>query len=151
MGKTFKNFKEIHIYLQKQIDDSLKTDVAEYVKDELQTGIDDAVYSAGDPIQYKRRYYSGGGLGDRETMKSKLIKSGELTVTPESERSGAGGRGYEIDQSLSYNIIKGYGDKSQWWNEPRDFIEQTKDNIKSDNTLVEVMKDSLMGKGFDVV
>lgn len=147
MAKAFSSWKQIEQYLKETIDDCLKNEVAETVKDELQTGMSEVVYSAGEPKKYPRRYYSDGGLGDRETMKHELVASGELVVIPDAERNveynSYPGYGYDTSHSLAWNIVKGYGDKNKWYNQPRDFIQQTIENMQKTKSHVDCMKDAL--------
>ncbi len=146
MSKAFSNWKDLEAYLNKEIDDCLNNEVAETIKDEIQAGTTDVVYIPKQPKKYERRYYADGGLGDKSTMKHNA-SNGELTVTPNAERnvgfSKHPGRGYDISQSLPYNIIKGYGSKNTWYNKPRDFIGKATENIKQNNSHVSSMKDAL--------
>ena len=90
-------------------------------------------------------------------MSSTLINDGVLEVKDNADfnhdfASNHGGYGdVDLSKSLSYNIQYGYGDRDQPWNEPREFITETKKDIKSSNSHVEVMKNALRKRLGDVV
>ena len=48
-----------------------------------------------------------------------------------------------LDMDLTYAIIHGYWGMDHWWNEPRDFLQKTRENLKSSNSHVEVMRNAL--------
>ena len=78
-----------------------------------------------------------------------------IKITPNAERNKNykyAGRGYDIDKSLAENIVEGYGDRKQEWNQPRDFIGETKENLKTSKAHIEAMRDGLKNRlGEDAV
>jgi len=149
----------IHTKIQKQVNDSLKKEVATHVKEKISNHVQSDVYNAyPNPVVYTRRNLQNGSLGDTEQMKSNLINDGVLEVKDNADfnhdfASEHGGYGdIDLSKSLAYNIEYGYGSMSQPWNEPRDFINETKKDIKSNNSHVEVLKGALRKRlGNDVV
>ena len=91
-------------------------------------------------------------------MGSNLINDGVLEIKDNADfnhefASSHGGYGdIDLSKSLAYNIEYGYSNRDQPWNEPRDFMNETKKDIKSSNSHVEVLKIALRKKlGSDVV
>jgi len=150
---------KIHTKIQKQVNDSLKKEVASHVKEKISNHVQTDVYSAyPNPIEYERRNLQNGSLGDIKQMESNLINDGVLKITDNADfnhefASSHGGYGdIDLSKSLSYNIEYGYGSKNQPWNEPRDFMNETKKDIKSNNSHVEVLKGALRKRlGNDMV
>ena len=147
MAKTVSSWSQLQKVIQEKIDSSLENEVAEHTKDEIQSSLSEVVYSSYEPKIYERRKYGDGGLGDRETMDSKLVKSGELEVIPNALSKTGGG--LDNDYSLAYNIVYGYGNRNQPWNKPRDFVENARENLRNDGSLREVMVDALRKRGLD--
>jgi hypothetical protein len=156
-SKTFNNLKDLEKYLQAKINESLKSDVADAVCDELESSALEML-SEYEPLVYERRSSSNslgsGGIADKNTMSSELISSGVLIVTPKAERnmdfSKYPGWGYDTNKSLAENLIEGYGNRQYPWNQPRDFIEDTRENLRKNKNHVEAMRDGLeeiFGKG----
>ena len=148
----------IHAKIQKQVNDSLKKEVASHVKDKISKHVQSDVYNAyPNPVVYTRRNLQNGSLGDVEQMESNLINDGVLKITDNADfnhdfASRHGGYGdIDLSKSLSFNIEYGYGNKEYPWNEPRDFMNKTKKDIKSSNSHVEVMKNALKKRLGDVV
>lgn len=132
--------------IQLAVNDSLKNEVTEAVKDEMQSTISEVVYAAGTPIIYQRRggnNYGGmgnpdgtGSLADKGEMKHNVV-NGVLIIKNEAEpvKSSFG--------NLAYNIEYGYGARDRWYNQPRPFIQETRNNLKSNKAHVKALKDGL--------
>ncbi|MDD4412007.1 MAG: hypothetical protein PHO58_05925 [Bacilli bacterium] len=135
MSKSFNSITALTQYLQTQINSVLEIEEAKMVKEKIKEHVQEDVYNAyPDPIYYKRRNLQNGSLGDTEEMYSELIQSGTLEVTNLAKPS----RPWSMD--LDKAIEFGYGDMSQPWNEPRPFIENTREEIQSKNLHVETMR-----------
>ena len=149
----------IEAKIKKQINDSLQKEVASHVKEKIQSHVATDVYNAyPNPVEYERRNLENGSLGDTKQMSSTLINDGVLEVKDNADfnhdfASNHGGYGdIDLSKSLAYNIEYGYGSKSQPWNEPRDFIAETRKDIKNSNSHVEVMRNALRKRlGSDVI
>ena len=158
MGKSFNNLKDLESYIISKVNESLKTDVAPVVKDELESSAIDML-SEYEPLVYPRRSSSNsldsGGIADKQTMNAELVSSGILSVTPNAQRNREfneyPGWGYNTDESLAQNLIEGYGNKQYPWNQPRDFIQDSRENLISNKNHVESLKDGLRKRGLDVI
>ena len=156
LGKSFSSLKELENYLQSKINDVLQHETSDAVKDEIQSSVSDTVYTE-TPTQYVRRNLKNGSLGDKNTMSSELITDGVLEVSPDADfnhqfastHNGYGG--VNLDKSLAFNIEYGYGSKSHWYDIPRPFVEESKENLKKSKAHIESMKDGLRARGLDVI
>jgi len=142
---------KIQTRIQKQINDSLKKEVSTMVKNKISNHVALDVYVVyPNPIEYERRHFENGSLGDVKQMESTLIDDGVLKVQDNAdfnhEFASMYDRGYggvDLSKSLSENIEYGYGSMSRIWNKPRRFIKNTKEDIKDSNSHVETMKIAL--------
>lgn len=152
-NKSFTSFKDLEGFIKKQVKKSLESDVAEVIKDEIQSSISDKIYLPYKPKKYERREYTGGGLGDKNTMTVELVGDDTIKIIPEAERNtnyDFTGVGYDTSKSLAENIIGGYGNRDYIWNQPRDFIEEAKNNLKQNKNHIEALKDSLEKYGITI-
>ena len=150
-NKTFKSISELNAYLQKKINETLLDEVSDVVKDEIESSISDTVFSAGEPVWYQRRsQYNGlnsGGLADKAEMDATLISDGVIEIVDNAKPS----RPWNNGRTLSENIEFGYNQKKNWWDQPRPFIAESKENLKKSKAHVECMKDGLRARGLDVI
>ena len=136
--------------IKKQVNDSLKKEVTTFVKSEISHAVDTEIYQSGNPIEYDRRGESGnftgtGSLGDPLEMDSS-VSNGQLIVMDNALRNKEyeyPGSGYDDGRSLAYNMIMGYNNKNTWYNMPRNFIREARDNMKESGTLIEVMRGAM--------
>ena len=153
----FKSIEELNAYLQKQIDEVLKNEVAKAVKDQIHIGVVDEVYNVkrpdGTPKKYERRGVAdgSGGLADRERMIVRPRGVGRISITDEADFNPTNGTYGDIDRgkSLGENIEKGYGDRQKWYNKGRPFMEHARENLISGKYHIEAMKKGLKEKGID--
>ena len=147
---NFNSIDELIKYVKVQIDDTLDKEVADGVMDEIIMSVDSTVYGAGDPVMYDRRGLSptSQGLGGRTQMHH-TVDDGVLEVIDDAQPSNP----WDTDLSLAENIEYGYGDasKREWWNQPRPFIEDARDNMENDKYHVEKMKEGLEKRGFTIL
>lgn len=149
-SKSFKSISELNTYLQQKINTILIDKVSDVVRDELELSAIEMLNEY-DPIIYQRRSSTNslgsGGIADKETMSAELISDGVLTITPNAERnkefSQYPGFGYDANKSLVENLVFGYGNRQYPWNQPRDFVGDARENLKSSKIHVEAMRDSL--------
>lgn len=137
-----KNWNDLNKQIQKKIDDSLKKEVAETVKQIELEHIKSDVYDVYNPVVYERRG-ANGGLGDYKNLESK-VKDGILTVINITEASPSQypyeGEPYStfpewIENGLVPNV---WNDRDYEWMHPRPFtvntikeLEQTGEHINS--------------------
>ena len=156
VNKSFTSLKQLEQYIQQKIDETLLDDVSETVKDELQSSVSDVVYTK-TPTEYIRRNLKNGSLGDKSTMNSELISNGVLEVSPDADfnhpfASTHGGYGaVDLDKSLAENIEFGYGSKTHWYDIPRPFVQESKENLKKSKAHIESMRDGLIKRGLDIL
>lgn len=153
-NKSFTSISQLEAYLLTKINESLNINVAEQVKEEIQTAVSETVYSAGTPLYYDRRGGNSAGgmgsangtgsLGDVQEMHH-TVNSGVLEVVDDAEPK------MPWDRRLDVGIVYGYGDKEQWYNQPRDFLETARENMKESKSHVESMKEGLIKQGLIVV
>lgn len=116
--------------LEKVRDNVMKNEVAKKTKEVVQKNVKEIVYEAGDPLFYTRRNLANGSLGDINEMEHEY-KDGVLEVTNEASYNTRYIGGGIDENSLAYNIEYGYGSKDEWWNEPRPFIEESREDLRN--------------------
>lgn len=154
MGKSFTSLSQLEAYLQTKINDALNKEVAEQIKSEIQTAVSEKIYQSGTPIIYDRRggnQYGGmgnslgtGSLGDPNEMHH-TVNSGILEVVDEAKSK------MPWERDLSEAIITGYGSGNEWFNEPRDFLETARENMKESKSHVIVLKEALISRNLEVI
>ena len=157
MANLAQQLRIIEQKIKKQIDDSLKKEMAIYVKEEIMSAVSDTIYGAGQPEYYDRRAgnayggmksaYGTESLGDPQEMEHS-VSNGRLivmdTALPKKPES--------LNMDLTTAIVRGYGDMNHWWNEPRDFIGDAVKNMKETKGFIDVMKWAMQKRmGKDVV
>lgn len=148
-----KGFKLLEKEIRKLINETLDDDVATTVKDVNSQEVEKTVYSAGDPIIYQRRdaRFGTGSLGDPNEM-NHTVRNGVLKVTNDAEPYYSDSEnGLNNNWSLAENIEWGYGDRENWYNQPRPFTENTKEELLSSKKHIEAMKRGLKKRGVDVI
>jgi hypothetical protein len=148
--------------IRKKIDESLKAEVADAVRDEEMIAIATTVYAAygnnstGEPNVYERRG-SDGGLADPNNMPSE-VNDGTLRVwniTPANSEypPDYGNDGFTAGEIVlnggPYHHPKGantFGD----FHLPRDFIGATYSGLRSSKTHVSALKEGLTKRGLTV-
>ena len=149
-SKTFKNVSELNNYLQQKINVILIDTVSDVVRDELESSAIEMLNEY-NPILYKRRSSTNslgsGGIADKETMNTELVSDGVIVITPNAERNkdfnNFPGWGYDENKSLAENLVFGYGNRQYPWNQPRDFVDDARNSLKSGKAHVEAMRDGL--------
>lgn len=141
---SFTNLAQLEAHIRKSLDVALNTEVAETVKDNLQTAVSTKVYGWGTPSRYIRRNLRNGSLGDPNEMRH-VVSNNSLEVWDEAKSKRP------WDRELPEAIVHGYGDQQQPWNEARDFIEEAREILREDQSHVSALRDALVGMGFEVV
>lgn len=143
---SFNSLKDLERYLNRQIQQSLETDVASKVVKVAQDHVQSDVYDVYKPKQYQR---SG------ELKKSFDVKPVPNGIEIENTRTENGRDIPEIieyghDKSKQgYEYPKYYRDGDNFI-QPRPFIENTRRQIEQENIHVNELKKSLMSKGLNV-
>jgi hypothetical protein len=164
---TFNTIKQLEAYINRQMRDVLKTEVAEKIKEVEQRNIQDEVYegyvtqnTAGEPWKYQRRR-TNGGLQDKKNMKSnvKILGTGQgVELNVENVTKGK-------DDNFRLDTLIEYGDgtdgKEYTYKENRDntadqylqgrpFTQETVKELELTNEHVHAFKNGLKSKGIDI-
>lgn len=149
--KTLKDLLNSKI-LTDAIEDSLAEEVADIVCDIQLEHIQTDVYNAYSPVIYSRRGDEG-GLGDRSNI-DVLVSDKELVIennTSKDERYGIN----PTDKSLTEIIVTGdgymfTGKGDGAYLQPRDFIGNTKEDLRQNKQHIKAMKKGLKRNGMNV-
>lgn len=147
---SFKNLKDLESYINKQISDSLKTDVAEKSKELLKEKKQEVVYDAYEP-------YSTDGKTPHYERTYQLLNSNESQMLDENTLEITSPRGADSENGadIAYGVEhSGY----YTWGYTRDlneeigarpFMEETADELRKGKAK-EYMKKALQDRGFKV-
>ena len=127
---NIKSYSQLEKVLKEKVEKAMKNEVAKKTKEVVQKNVEDVVYSVGEPTVYERRNLTNGSLGDMEEMKHEY-KDGVLEVTNEADYNPKFSSDGINDESLAYNIEYGYGSRDRWYNEPRPFIEESRNDLRN--------------------
>jgi len=130
--------------IQKSVDDALAKEVAKKVKQHVSDAVRDVVYKEGVPEIYDRRgkqgYIGTGSLRDPEEMIS-VVSNGTLEVSDAALPS------VDWDMDLSESIQNGYGNREEWYDQPRPFMmggdKSAEETLIETGDHVEAMKKGL--------
>lgn len=143
MSKDFNSIEEVFANISNDFIKVMKNEVIEEIKDVHQEVIEEVVYNVYDPIDYPRRYEND-GLLDRDNMKSKVTKIGDLieleftnetTVSPYTYDSNRGDR---LDEIVEYGTGGIYE-----YSQPRPFMKETQKRVDSERILEKCLKSKL--------
>jgi hypothetical protein len=142
----FKNLTELNKYLKKEIENSLRQDVAPKVIEVGKEHVQSDVYDVYQPKEYERT----GKL--KESFKQKNIPNG---VEIENKRKDKGRYIPEIIEEGHDNSTQGYEHPAYYrdgdnFTQPRPFIKNTVLEVENRNLHTEELKKSLRNKGMDV-
>lgn len=138
----YNNLNDLFRRIESDIQDTLREEVADCVKDEMEFEIQMNVYNAYSPLYYKRREYNG-GLIAKENMDSK-VDGNTLTVKDIAplNKSDSSNSNWEPDEI----IVNGYGNMPA----PRDFYGGTKEQLEEHGYHTEALKKGMRKRGYDV-
>lgn len=143
MSRDFNSIEELFANVTNDFIKVMKNEVTEEFKDKHQEVIEEVVYNVYDPINYLRRYEND-GLLDRDNMKSKVTKKGDLieleftnetTVSPYTYDSNRGDRLDEIIEHGTGGVYE--------YSQPRPFMEETQKRVDSNRILEKCLKSKL--------
>lgn len=147
-SNTASTWSQLEKMILAKVNSALNQEVAQQVKSEIRTAVDEKIYQSGDPVIYQRRGLINGSLGDPNEMNHDINISGSdisLEVWDEAKSK------MPWDRDLTEAMIHGYGSKDQWFNEERDFLETARENMKEDKSHVEALKSGLHRNGIQVL
>lgn len=138
-------------YLQPIINEVLLDEVSDTVRDEIESSAIEVILNAGEPIWYNRRSSTNslgsGGIADKTEMDTILISNGVIEVVDNASSS----RPWNNGRTLAENLEYGYNDMNNWWDQPRPFIQQSRENLEQNKNHVRSMRDGLRKRGLTVV
>lgn len=147
----YTSLEALFIDLQKKINESLVEDVAPVVKSIMGDEVQNTVYSVYQPKMYERRF-NDGGLLDEENYHAELIENGTVAITNDTPINDI--YGGDDSMSLTQQVIEGvgytYGNGTEPYAQPRDFMEATREDLHQTNAHVEALKTGLKKRGFEV-
>ena len=147
---TFKNIKELNKYLQKQIDDSLKKEVADEVRSTMIKRIDEDVYDAYTPYStdgitphYERTYE----LKNPKNIIHYMLKDGMIAIENIRQDMSDGyrniveilesGRGYSWGYKRDLDLEIG----------ARPFVQNTRNELSTSGRHIDALKSGLNKRG----
>lgn len=136
----YNNLNDLFRHIESDIQDTLREEVADCVKDEMEFEIQMNVYNAYSPLYYERREYNG-GLIAKENMDSK-VEGNSLTVKDIAPLNGNSKSDWELDEI----VVNGYGNMPF----PRDFYAGTKERLEEHGYHTEALKDGMRKRGYDI-
>jgi hypothetical protein len=147
----FTSLEALFTSLQQDINESLVKDVAPVVEETMQAEVQNTVYSVYQPKMYDRRL-NDGGLLDMGNYHSKLIEDGTVAITNDTPINEI--YGGDDSMSLTEQIIEGkgyiYGDGTEPYAQPRDFMEAAREDLRQTNAHVEALKAGLSKRGYEI-
>lgn len=158
---NYKTLEEAFKYLQNRIRDTLKDDVAKYVKEIESSTIQNVVYNEYEPYIYQRRE-DNGGLSDVNNMKSRVAKTPNgfvLTVKNTTSLSGMV-NAKNLAELVEYGDDNGYGEYSYKYNRSKDairylksrpFTEETTQYLIQSNSAERILKIGLQKRNIKIV
>lgn len=164
MKRKFNNLNELFEFIKDNMEDIMKNDVAEAVKDEEQRQISRVVYDVytpnnGEPYEYVRRKWkdNSGGLADREVIVATIGKTKDgVILSVINTARGSDQEDLYLAPLVEYGHDNGYGeyqypynrDNTAWkFLQSRPFTEETIKALKRSGLHVEVMKQELNRRG----
>lgn len=153
----FNNTSDLYKTIMGKVNNSLKNEVAEKVKEVQSDSIQKVVYEVYSPKMYKRRGNSK-GLSDIKNMKENLVIDDSLNVTELkiSNETPFNGEN-EYSSSLARVVVTGVGynyfppnDDDAAYLHPRDFVQDTELTLIDNKDHVKALKESLKKKGLKV-
>ena len=156
----FKSLKDLEKYLQQQVNKSLEKNVTPVVKKIMIEQIEDTVYSAYSPSEYKRRGQDE-GLADPENIGGVMVGNtleiiNATAANPDIYIHGVKYESINADDYLTPIIEYGQGyefhsdDGDSGYEQPRPFIENSRETLRQTKVHVKALKKGLRESGIKV-
>ncbi len=142
-------------YINTSIEESLKDDVFEKVRETERRHIQKDVYEAYDPKVYERRKDKNfnESLASPENIQGELLDKTTLVVSNETEPNPFARDGATTDKNLPEVIEYGRGydyPGKGAYSDPRPFTKNTVDELRETKAHVLAIKEGLVKRGIDV-
>ena len=136
---TFDNLNSLFSYIERQVQETMKTDVADAVKRTMSRAVNTSVYDVYQPKRYKRRK-DNGGLSDMDNYLVTEIPSGIEIVNDTPLDNG--GNTPRLDELIVYG--KGFQPFE------RDFYGETANELERTQEHIFALKVGLKNSGIDI-
>jgi hypothetical protein len=138
---VYRDLNALYRYLQRQLNNVMEKDVAEEVKRVMEVHIQTDVYNAYEPTDYVRTYKL------MEDVQSELIDDGTIEVKDTRSENGR-----DITRIIEDGIGYDWGYQRNLDQEigARPFIANTRNDLDTNKSHIEVLKKALQDKGFRV-
>jgi hypothetical protein len=144
--KNFESLKKAVLNKAKKV---MTNDMMPIIEDLMQSAIEETVYDVYEPVSYKRRGFSNGGLGDRENIEgfvSKDTKDGFIFNVrniampsrydePQVYLTPLIVLGQEGAMTYGYDLLYYEGSENKPYGKPRDFLRATVDKMYSSDFM----------------
>ena len=152
--KSFRNFKEIEKYLKDTIPNQIMSDgkVEDILKNSMRQAVQEVVYDAYLPEQYKRRGINGGLLDMNVMQITDVLMDGKnFKMIFENLAQGNDTlRGQYLTDTIEQGLEDNW-QKTGVWSNPRPFVATTMDRIKQNpKPLIDAVKKAFIKAGFKV-
>lgn len=157
----FKDINSLLKYIQKQMNATMKEEVAQEVKFEEQRQIQKIVYEAyPNPYAYDRRMYDDGGLQDLDMMVAVTeVRKNEVILSVVNMAKGQDEEDLYIAPLIEYGDGEGHGeyqykfnrDHSSWrYLQSRPFTAETIDALRRSGKHIKAFKDGMRKRGIEI-
>lgn len=136
---TFDNLNSLFSYIERQVQETMKTDVAQTVKQTMSKAVNSAVYNTYEPRYYKRRM-SNGGLSDDENYSVTEIEKG-IDISNDTPLDNGRNK-----PRLDEIIVYGYGRQPF----ERDFYKETLNELERTEEHKSALIYGLNVRGIDI-
>ena len=152
---TFQSIAEVEQYIKDAINSCMQSEMAEAIKEAEQEAIQQEVYDAYSPTQYKRRY-GNGGLGSPSNM---VAEPGDMSVSVYNRtRSNSSPQGANYPPPWHYPIELAQAISSGYtvYLKPsfaeigvpaRPFVPRTYEILEGENAAVDTLRAGLNARG----
>lgn len=137
---TFNNLNSLLSYVEKQIQDTMRNEVADTVKDNMSEAVHTSVYAAYTPEYYSRRM-NNGGLSDIHNIRMTEIDNG-ISVHDAAPLDN-GRNDYDLDDIIVNRGVRGYP-------HGRDFYSETIEQLEENGDCEMALKAGLKNRGIEV-
>lgn len=135
--------------MQDQINETLKDEVFEEVRDTIQKHVNRDVYDAYSPTQYNRRG-SSGGLIDENNIVGEIISDGMLFTKNIAEANTPfKGHSYSTDDDTMFGrwindgLVYNFNGSTDPWTEARPFIDNAREELAKNEGHYKALKRGL--------
>lgn len=153
---AFKNLDDLFRHVKKEVQESMKSDVSEVVKDVQQYAIEKEVYDKYDPFNYSRRKENG-GLQDKDNMIEVVdVVGNQIILSITNETRGKNEKSLYIAPLVEYGDgvhgeyqYKANRDGTEYrYLDPRPFTSRTIEELSRTGIHIDTLVSSLTSKGF---